>query len=315
MTTSQAQVKGVQMPLLPKKTAQLVEYVLREYPVHKSHMSAALPRLPTEELETLETYLSFCVDQGKSTDYLGEAYLTIVEDTLREQMYFNKHKKYRHASYADVANDVYHNDVYMDKYMYGLAMTTFLWPNHLSMHRFFQESLPKGKKGKYIEIGPGHGFNLMRAMQLCAFDAYRGVDISQASINQTRKIIDYYCASGAAKMTLDVMDFLEAPLPTGGYDAVVMGEVLEHVENPVAFLKRIHQIAADDAYIFVTTCTNAPAIDHIFLYKSPAEVEDQFREANLSVVKSLYLPYEGKTVDESLAAALPINVAYVLKKV
>ena len=42
-----------------------------------------------------------------------------------------------------MAASVYHDRDYMDRYMYGLAITNFLWPNHVAMARFLRESLPK----------------------------------------------------------------------------------------------------------------------------------------------------------------------------
>jgi len=112
------------------------------------------------------------------------------------------------------------------------------------------------------------------------------------------------------------MDFLEAKeLEAGTYDAIIMGEVLEHVEQPDVFLKRIAELAKDDAYIYVTTCINAPAVDHIFLWRSTDELEKMIEGTGLKIKTPLRLPYEGKTLEESQAAELSINVAYVLEKV
>ena len=93
-----------------------------------------------------------------------------------------------------------------------------------------------------------------------------------------------------------------------------MGEVLEHVERPDIFLRRIAELATDDAYIFVTTCVNAPAVDHIFLWRTTDELESMIVSNGLSIVEPLRLPYEGKTLEQSVEMDLPINVAYVLAK-
>jgi hypothetical protein len=93
-----------------------------------------------------------------------------------------------------------------------------------------------------------------------------------------------------------------------------MGEVLEHVEAPGLFLDKIHELAKPNAYIFVTTCVNAPQIDHIYLFRHLSEVADLISEHGFSIVHSRAIPYEGKTLQQCEERNLPINVAYVLAK-
>lgn len=300
---------------LPANVAKMIDIILDENPTHKNFMDGALKHVTPRELETLDKYLDFCMKNDRDLAYMADSYLTIVGDTLREQVYFMRHKEYRNKSYADVANDVYHNKDYMDQYMYGLAITSFLWPNHLGMGRLFNKTLPRNRGGKYLDIGPGHGYYLMQAMELGSFDDYLGIDISEASIKQTKAILDHFKPEFKDKYELQMKDFLEATdLEAGSFDAIIMGEVLEHVEQPDIFLKRIAELAKDDAYIFVTTCINAPAIDHIYLWRTTKELEDMIEDCNLTIKEPLRLPYEGKTLEESEEQDLSINVAYVLQK-
>jgi 2-polyprenyl-3-methyl-5-hydroxy-6-metoxy-1,4-benzoquinol methylase len=300
---------------LPENVSTLIDHILEENPMHKSFIQNALDHVTDEELAVLDGYLDFCQSKGQCLSYMAESYLTILGDTFREQLYFMKHKEYRHKSYADVAGHVYHDKDYMNKYMYGLAITSFLWPNHLDMGRMFVETVPRDRKGKYLDIGPGHGFCLMKAMERGTFGEFLGIDISEASINQTQAILNHFAPEYEEKFELRLMDFLDATeLEAGSFDAIVMGEVLEHVEQPDVFLRRIAELAKDDAYIFVTTCINAPAVDHIFLWRSTDDLEKMIEGTGLKIKSPLRLPYEGKSLEESQAEELPINVAYVLEK-
>jgi 2-polyprenyl-3-methyl-5-hydroxy-6-metoxy-1,4-benzoquinol methylase len=301
---------------LPEYIEQLLERVLDENPLHQRFILNSLGNITDEELERLDGYVDYCLKRGLDTEYLAKSYLTIVEDTLREQLYFIKNREYRHKSFADVAESVYFNDEYMHRYMYGLALTSFLWPNHLGMARFFRESLPRDKPGRYLEVGPGHGYYLVTAMRESLFDHFLGIDISSASIEQTRDIVDYFKPPSKVNVKLSLSDFLDADqLEDSAFDAIVMGEVLEHVEQPDAFLRRLARLAKKDAYIFITTCINAPAIDHIYLWRDIEELEVMFKDCSLGIKQALHLPYQGKSVAQCVTNGLAINVAYVLEKI
>ncbi len=290
--------------------------VAAQNPVHKKFMDNALVRISGDEIRHLDAYIGFCLRKGLDIPYLAECYLTIVSDTLREQVYFQKNGRYRHARFDEVASDVYFNPDYMRHYMYGLALTSFLWPNHLAMFSFFRKTLPVAEHGRYLEIGSGHGYYLMTAALHSAYDSFLGVDISETSVAMTRELVAHYMKDRAAKpLEVQCLDFLAADLPEKSFDAVVMGEVLEHVERPELFLRRIRDIAKDGAYIYVTTCINAPAVDHIYLFETVKQLEEMFAASGLAVREKLICPYEGKTLEQSVAQRLAINVACVLGKV
>lgn len=305
---------GLRKNLLPK-TGELAALIVDEFPVHRSYLDAALATMDASEMLALERYLDYCVCIGLSVSYLADAYLTIVGDTLREQIYFQRHGHYRHATFDEVANSVYFDSDYMSAYMYGLALTDYLWPNHRAIFRFFRETLPVDRSGSYLEIGPGHGYFLMTAATTSSFTTFAGIDISKTSIALTKSILEYSGVAAAGKMLdLRCIDFLDTELEEDAWDAVVMGEVLEHVERPDVFMNQIARLAKPDAYIFITTCINAPAVDHIFLFSNPTQLHELFRDAGLSIVREEVRAYEGKTLQECLDGRLAVNVAYVLRK-
>lgn len=297
---------------VPANVVELIDVVVREFPVHEAYLIAAIDNATDEELQRLSGYLAFCRSKGLDNDYLAETYLTIVGDTVDEQLYFNRHKQYRHSTFAEVAESVYHDAEYMNRYMYGLAISTFLWLNHVAMVRMFREELPRTGGGRYLEVGPGHGFLLLTAAEVGGYDEFLAVDLSDASVQQTETIVRHFHPD--RNVQVRKMDFLDAAdLGARSFAALVMGEVLEHVEDPERFLRRIAELAADDAFIFITTCINAPAVDHIYLWSTTDSLEEMIDASGLDIVKALRLPYEGTTLEESVARELPINVAYVLR--
>jgi 2-polyprenyl-3-methyl-5-hydroxy-6-metoxy-1,4-benzoquinol methylase len=312
-TTADAVPEVVTGPTDTDLVAALVQNITEQYPVHRGFLDHAVAGATSEEREQLGGYLAFCLSKGLTVEYLAECYLTILGDTIEEQLYFSDHGHYRHATFDAVAASVYHDRDYMDRYMYGLAITNFLWPNHVAMARFLRRSLPRDKGGRYLEVGPGHGFLLLAAIEEGGFEDLLAVDLSEASVEQTRTIVEHFHPGAPAR--IEQRDFLEAgDLRPGTFDAIVMGEVLEHVEQPEVFLRRIAELATDDAFVFITTCINAPAVDHIYLWRTTDDLEEMIRASGLRIVEPLRLPYQGKTLEESRELDLPINVAYVLAK-
>ncbi len=299
---------------LPQKIENLISEIQLKAPMHKKFLAQSLLKIKDEEIKYFELYLNFCEKSGLSISYLADCYLTILEDTITEQIYFNKHKKYRYDSFEAVAGHVYFDDDYMSRYMHGLAISGYFWINHLEIYRFFERTLPTNNEGRFLEIGPGHGNYMLRALQNCKYKSFTGVDISKTSIKMTDEILSHFMPEAQNKYDLKCMDFLDAELPYPVYDAIIMGEVLEHVERPDVFLKRINQISSKDTYVFITTCINAPAIDHIYLYGKVNDVEDQMKNCGFDIVESIILPYENKTIKECEEQLLSINVAYVLRK-
>ena len=84
------------------------------------------------------------------------------------------------------------------------------------------------KHGKILEIGSGHGF-FLEAMKKLNYDII-GIEVS----NEKRKLSKRVTNAKILNVNLNY----EIP-NISNYDAVVLFHVLEHISNPVNFLKRI----------------------------------------------------------------------------
>lgn len=291
---------------------ELLGEIVRINPLQKNFIASSLDDATPSDFEELANYIGYCQQRSMDIPYLAGCYDVIVKDTLREQLYFQRHKRYRYSTFAEVADSVYFDDAYMSQYMHGLAITAWLWPNHREMHRYFASVIPTGVQGSYLEIGPGHGVYMMTAMQRASYEHFEGIDLSPTSVALTTGLLESHNLPGGPSWEIYCSDFLEDELHQDKYDAIVMGEVLEHVEQPLVFLKKIRELASDDTFIFITTPINAPAVDHIYLFESLRDIEELVEEAGLSVQASKMISYPGKSVEDSVAECLPINVALVL---
>jgi len=61
-------------------------------------------------------------------------------------------------------------------------------------------------------------------------------------------------------------------VPERKFDFVTMGEVLEHVPDPLAILKSLHGCLQDQGRMYISTCINCPTMDHIYQFRSVAEI-------------------------------------------
>lgn len=296
-----------------KLISSLLDEIISINRLQRKFLESSVSKLSGEDYQLLEAYIRYCADNGIGLSYLSQSYDLITKDTLREQFYFRRRKRYRYSTYAEVASSVYYNDTYMNMYMHGLALTSFFWPNHIKMRRYFEQTIPKQDRGKYIEIGPGHGFYFMKAMRITKFEHFLGVDISPSSVMMTRSILESGHFGAFSNYEIVESDFLLWSTDSK-FDAVVMGEVLEHVESPQEFMLKICEITHMASYIYVTTCINAPAIDHIYQFKSFDDLRNMIEKCDLYIKDHLILPYNTLSLEESEKHLLPVNIALVLGK-
>jgi 2-polyprenyl-3-methyl-5-hydroxy-6-metoxy-1,4-benzoquinol methylase len=199
--------------------------------------------------------------------------------------------------------------------MIGLALSSFWWSNHITMRRFFQHHLPEwsNRTGIYREVGPGHGMYFLESIRKCRFQRYEGIDISPTSVAMTRRIINSGFFGSFPNATVLQADFLAASnlLPA---DVLVMGEVLEHVEDPGLFLAKSYEMTVSDPVVFLTTCINAPAIDHLYNPETLEKLEHLFVDHGFVIRDRCIVPRDGVTLEVCARDRLAINVAYVLGK-
>jgi len=271
----------------------------------------------SEAEEFAVMYAGYLESQKIDLQYAVQAYQKLCNDMMKCQIFFMKTGKYSTVSSdADQANDnIYKNEEVMKLYMIGLALSQFLWPSHYEIYTCLLDSLKSRSKviKNYLEIGPGHGLFLNKALEIMSPDALAtAVDISKTSIDITRSIINYL-RPNASNVVYHNIDMLKLDL-NNSFDFITMGEVLEHVNFPKVLLSKLRDLLAQDGRAFVSTCVNCPAIDHVYHFKTVDEIRVMFNECGLEIDEERIQPVEDLPFEEIMEKKITINYCAILKK-
>jgi len=229
--------------------------------------------------EFFERFERFLKTKGLTFDYGIECYLKLREAMAEERLNFIRSRQYSNTSFAQVAEDVYHNPEVMQYHMYGLVLAQFLWPDQYHRYSFFCDKFQQYAPGvrNYLEIGGGHALYVSAAVAALGPEAHIDVvDISASSLELAKGMLP---GAPVCWHHQDIFDFTGDRL----YDFITIGEVLEHLEDPVAMLRRIQQLLAPAGRVYITTPANAPMIDHIYLFHSADDIRQMFQGAGFQI--------------------------------
>lgn len=242
-------------------------------------------------------------------DFGIECYLKMSKDMLEERIEFIKTGNYSNQSFEEVEKSVYANPEVMTYHMHGLVLGQFLWFEQYERIRFFRENLPNYFSGtKYLEIGGGHGLYINEALQLLPAETeFDLVDISESSLKLAKGIlnnneINYYLKN--------IFDFDESNY----YDFITIGEVIEHVEDPLQLLAKLNNHLNNKGMAYITTPINSPMIDHIYLFNNEDEIRELLREAGFEVVKEKIVISEKMKPEMATKFKVPVMYAAFVKK-
>lgn len=257
-----------------------------------------------------EKYFDFLKKENKTLDYAVDCYLNMISDVNIETVEFVRTGKYTSSTFEEVNKRVYAKPETMEYYMHGLIMSQFLWKHHYEMYDYFVNELPayKDRIKSYLEVGAGHGLTLSKALEILnPGTSFSVVDISETSIALAKNFVN---DSRVSYNLRNVFEFKNEEK----YDFITMGEVLEHVEDPLMLLKKLNEMLNDDGHVFFTTPTNAPAIDHISLFNNVDEIRDLVKAAGFEIVSERSLLSEDVSPQRAEKFKIAILYGAFLKK-
>lgn len=256
-------------------------------------------------------YVNFLRQDGKSIEYSVDCFLKMIADMVEERIKFIGTGKYSNTSFEAVNIEIYSKPEVMQYHMHGLAIAQFLWSDQYLRFDFFSNNFNKYFKAgnAYLEVGGGHGLYFMEAINQCPMShKFDCVDISSTSIEIARNVVGD--CDRVNFFVKDIFDFK----PEGGYDFITIGEVIEHLEDPLSMVRHLHNLLKDDGVIYLTTPANAPMIDHIFLFHNANDIRTLINEAGFNIIeeRSVYADGASKQVAEKYK--LPLMYAAFINK-
>lgn len=231
-------------------------------------------------------------------------YAAFAMDSMRRQKKFEVTREYEHKTHAETSRAVYFNEKHMlGQYLPGLLLSHYLWPHQYRQLRFFRNnfvaSMKIGKKGvgsifaenkngsdpffPFAEVGIGTGLYSRIILQDIPDICGAGFDISEHSRAFTENHLRAFGVDD--RYTIRLGDVREN---THEFPWLVCVEVLEHLEDPAAFLKTLRKMLAPGGRAFITAALNAADEDHIYLYTDTAQIIEQLTGAGFFVEQSFY---------------------------
>jgi 2-polyprenyl-3-methyl-5-hydroxy-6-metoxy-1,4-benzoquinol methylase len=300
--------------------AKLIAAVLSIWPEHDRYLETSVTGRDTEllshsdRLSGMILRLATDIEGGLTT--LANDYRFLCEQiVLPEEWHFRRHGKYRLTTFEEAFRTVYNDPVFMTRYMNGLLLSDVLWVNHCRGLQHYAQRFLRGLKpgSDFLEIGPGHGLLLYLACETPNIGHIYAWDVSQASLDMSRHSLQKLGASRMANFEKrnifdpSIMDPANAAL----FDAIVLSEVLEHLEDPEQAIRVLRHLCKPGGRVWINVPANSPAPDHLYLVKNPEQAEKLVRDVGFNVVDTAHYPMTGVSLDRAIRRALTITCIVV----
>jgi len=302
--------------------AMILDETQLAWPGHTKALTKSFARRDASDLDHAE-YLSGLV--LKLAPVFAENFSTLAEDyhflcesiILPEEIHFRRNDAYRLSTFKEALDTVYNDHAYMTRYMNGLMLSCILWANHArALKHYATHFLTHLKNGdRLLEIGPGHGLLLSMACQTGALDVHAW-DVSSASLDLARTAAETLGIGQA--VTFRQQDIFEVPQSDVSddqqFDAIVMSEVLEHLDSPQEALRSLFNLTRPGGRIWVNVPVNSPAPDHIYLLRTPDEARTLLSDAGFEVFEEGLFPMNDVDLDQAVRQKLTISCALVARR-
>lgn len=218
----------------------------------------------------------------------AKGYATFAMQSMRLQAVFERELQYKTKTHEQAASEVYFNEQHMmHEYLPGLLLSHFLWPHHYRQLQFFEsafvQAMRVGGAKSFMEVGIGTG--LYSTLLLRKLPNITGIGLDISPFSKAFTEAQMRALNLDNRYHVELYDVTATPLaPLAEW--LVCVEVLEHLDDPVAFLRGLRRNMALGARAFITAALNAAHADHIYLYRNSNDVLTQLIEAGFTLEQS-----------------------------
>ncbi len=264
----------------------LCSTVGKVWPAHRAYLDTLRATLEPRELVHANWLADAIMKISPDLVRVCEDYRWLCEVMRDEQMQFMRTHRYRLSSFSEALRTVYENAPFMERYLNGLLVGRVLWLEQLQMLIQYADDFLPGNWPNYrhLEIGPGHGILLFLAAQDMRCAEVAALDVSASSLQATNACLQrLHARSGAHLIEHDI--FSGVPETSGGWNSIVVSELLEHLEAPDLALRNLAKAMNRNGRMFISTPVNCPMPDHIYLFETPEEVRRLVESCGLKVIE------------------------------
>ncbi|MEK7567096.1 MAG: class I SAM-dependent methyltransferase [Patescibacteria group bacterium] len=271
------------------------------------------------DYEFAEKLCKDCYDyvKGNKDEYHKKVH-TLIDfsvEFLRLQLHLHKTGHYLYSSYEELDRHVYSDPNRKLKgpwYMWALYFSQIFWVTHWNVFKFFISEFVKNnnERGDILEVPVGTGIFISYFLKNNSGWNGAGVDLGETAIEFAKNVLSW------DRIEKDRIDIIKEDIykfkTDKKFDKILCGEFLEHVEDPLGVLKKLHTLLNENGRVFLTVAVYAEMVDHIYLYRCANDVREHVRLAGFVPEKELVQAVFEKDSPEGVN--VPINYCAILKK-
>lgn len=264
---------------------ELQRWFATHLPVYSRGIAEAREIDPQRFDRLCQTFLEW------TSSYLGPDHLEVICRSYAQfttsvnihQARYELTGKYEAVTVQEFQDELYAQDDRMEEYLWGVFLTTFLWPHHLVLAGFYEDVfLPHlAPNSKIVELAFGHGGWGLWALSQTDNTSLVGIDIAASSVQ---------IASGLARAAkLEQRAHYQqgdalSPASEPTFDAGICGFVVEHLEQPQLLFESLASRIYPGGHLFLTGALTAAQEDHIFEFVRESELLIMAEDAGFRVL-------------------------------